>query len=147
MPWLLSGTTCNLWGPSSMGGLSRTKGKVGERELASLLSALTGYTVARRVRQHDGDDDLVGLPGWSIECKRYATATPALVAGWWAQAQRQAQATGTKPVLLYRADRGQWRAVWAASLLLPLSGDDAVALPDTATVEAEPATWWALCGL
>lgn len=127
-----------------MGGLSRTKGKVGERELASLLSALTGYTVARRVRQHDGDDDLVGVPGWSIECKRYATATPALVAGWWAQARRQAHATGTKPVLLYRADRGQWRAVWDATLLLQSNES---ALPDGATVEAEPATWWALCGL
>ena len=79
-----------------MGSLSRNKGKAGERELASLLSALTGYTVARRVRQHDGDDDLV--------------------AGWWAQAQRQTQATGTKPVLLYRADSGAWTAVWPACL-------------------------------
>lgn len=122
-----------------MGGLSRTKGKVGERELASLLSALTGYTVARRVRQHDGDDDLMGLPGWSIECKRYATATPALVAGWWAQAQRQAQATGTKPVLLYRADRGAWTAVWPACL--HLGGTDTAE-----HLTATPSTWWAMAG-
>ena len=127
-----------------MAGMSRTKGKVGERELASLLSDLTGYTVARRVRNLAGEDDLQGLPGWSIECKRYAAITPALVAGWWAQAQRQAQAIGQEPVLFYRADRGQWRAVWCASLLL--SGKEGHPLPAGATVEADPATWWALVG-
>lgn len=99
-----------------MGGLSRTKGKVGERELASLLSALTGYTVARRVRQHDGDDDLMGLPGWSIECKRYATATPALV-----------------------ADRGAWTAVWPACV--HLGGTDTAE-----HLTATPSTWWAMAG-
>ena len=94
-----------------------------------------------------GEDDLEGLPGWSIECKRYATITPGLVAQWWAQAQRQAQATGAEPVLLYRADRGAWRAVWSASLMLPLSApaDDEPGLADGATVEADPATWWMLC--
>ena len=134
-----------------MAGMSRTKGKVGERELASLLSDLTGYTVARRVRNLAGEDDLQGLPGWSIECKRYAAITPALVAGWWAQAQRQAQAVGQEPVLFYRADKGAWRAVWDASLLLPsgqmlLPTDGRPMLPAGATVEADPATRWALVG-
>ncbi|MDD2610516.1 MAG: hypothetical protein PHX60_12675 [Giesbergeria sp.] len=132
-----------------MAGMSRTKGKVGERELARLLSELTGYTVARRVRNLAGEDDLQGLPGWSIECKRYAAITPALVAGWWAQAQRQAQAVGQEPVLFYRADKGAWRAVWDASLLLPsgqmlLPTDGRPMLPAGATVEACPVTWWAL---
>lgn len=135
-----------------MAGMSRNKGKVGERELARLLSALTGYTVARRVRNLAGEDDLQGLPGWSIECKRYATATPALVAGWWAQAQRQAQAVGQEPVLFYRADKGAWRAVWDASLLLPsgqmlLPTDGRPMLPAGATVETCPVTWWALVAL
>ena len=130
-----------------MAGMSRDKGKSGERELARLLSELTGHDVRRRVRNLKGEDDLEGLPGWSIECKRYAAITPGLVAQWWAQAQRQAQATGAEPVLLYRADRGAWRAVWAASLLLPLSApaDDEPGLADGATVEADPATWWMLC--
>ena len=125
-----------------MAGMSRTKGKVGERELARLLSALTGYTVARRVRNLAGEDDLQGLPGWSIECKRYATITPALVAGWWAQAQRQAQAIGQEPVLFYRADKGAWRAVFSAELC----NASHTPLPDSETLEATPATWWALVG-
>jgi len=61
-----------------MAGLSRNKGKAGEREIARILTELTGHEVRSRVRQHDGDDDLVGVPGWSIEAKRYKAAPPAL---------------------------------------------------------------------
>ena len=129
-----------------MAGMSRTKGKVGERELARMLSELTGYPVARRVRNLAGEDDLQGLPGWSIEAKRYAAITPGLVATWWAQARRQAEAIGAEPVLFYRADRGAWRAVWSAGLLAPLSEPaEGEELPPGATLEADPATWWALC--
>lgn len=124
-----------------MGGLSRNKGKAGERELAALLKELTGHDVRRRVRQHDGDDDLMGLPGWSIECKRYATAPLFLVAQWWRQAAEQAQQTDAMPVLFYRADRQPWRVVWPAGLHitprpqpLPLAHDDCV--------ESDPLTWW-----
>ncbi|NZA00578.1 hypothetical protein H0I39_00080 [Ottowia beijingensis] len=59
-----------------MGAMSRTKGKVGEREIAALLAELTGCDVRRRVRQHDGDSDLEGLPGWCVEVKRHARAAP-----------------------------------------------------------------------
>ena len=98
-----------------MSASSRTKGQAGERELAALLSELTGFDVRRRVRQHDGDSDLEGIPGWSIECKRYATAKPGHVFGqWWPQALEQASATKTLPVLFYRLDRGFWTAVWCA---------------------------------
>jgi len=41
-----------------MGLTSRTKGRRGESELARLLADLTGWTVRRRVRQHDGDSDI-----------------------------------------------------------------------------------------
>lgn len=123
-----------------MAGMSRNKGKVGERELARLLSEVTGYTVARRVRNLAGEDDLVGLPGWSVEVKRYATATPALVADWWAQAQRQAQAIGQEPVLFYRADKAHWVAVWPA--YLHTGGIDT-----TEYLSASPATWWHVIGM
>lgn len=123
-----------------MGMLSRQKGKAGERELARLLSDLTGHSITRRVRQHDGDDDLVGLPGWSVEGKRYAAITPGLVRKWWEQAQAQGIRTGALPVLFYRQDRGAWCAVWPASLHLPnpTPGDHAE------TVTGEPSTWWRL---
>ena len=126
----------------SAGGASRNKGKAGERELATLLAQVTGHDVRRRVRQHDGDSDLEGLPGWSIECKRYASASPALVAVWWAQACRQARRTGTLPVLLYRLDRGQWQAVWSADHHTSM---DNWREDFDSTLSASPSTWWAMC--
>lgn len=54
-----------------MSGLSRTKGKAGEREIAAIVRDITGWDVRRRVRQHDSDDDLVGIPGWAPEVKRH----------------------------------------------------------------------------
>ncbi|MDC6177810.1 hypothetical protein [Ralstonia solanacearum] len=101
-----------------MGLKSRNKGKAGEREIAALVRDLTGWEARRRVRQHEGDSDLEGVPGWSVEVKRYAKAARADVRGWWEQAARQATTAGQTPVLFWRQDRDEWRAVWpvAASL-------------------------------
>lgn len=99
-----------------MGMPSRRKGKVGERELAGLLADLTGWDVRRRVRQLEGDSDIEGLPGWSAEVKRHAKAARADIREWWGQAQAQASATGLLPVLFYRANRDQWRAVWPVAV-------------------------------
>lgn len=97
-----------------MGAMQRTKGQAGEREIAALIRDLTGWDVKRRVRQHDGDSDLEGIPGWSVEVKRHASATRCDIAGWWRQAVTQAK--GQLPVLFYRLDRDQWRAVWPAAV-------------------------------
>lgn len=123
---------------------SRTKGASGELELAALLSEITGHRVTRRMRQHDGDSDLMGLPGWAVEVKRHASTPLARVAGsWWYQACEQAQAAKLVPLLLYRADRQPWRCVWPAGLhtapmTLPLS------LSFTDALTADPTIWWAL---
>lgn len=125
-----------------MSAMQRNKGHAGERELAALLQTLTGHTVRRRVRQHQGDCDLEGLPGWSVECKRYRSAAPCEVAGWWAQAVRQAERDGTWPVLFYRMDRQPWRCVWPADLHTqrrPVSG------LFTDALTGEPLTWWRMC--
>ena len=127
-----------------MGAMSRSKGQSGERELAALLATITGHDVRRRVRNHAGDDDLEGVPGWSLECKRYAAITPSLVATWWSQAQRQAATLGCKPVLFYRADRGQWRTVWPAHMLAQSGHGHGLA--EDAIIEATIETWWALSG-
>lgn len=124
-----------------MGSLSRSKGQRGEREVAALLSDLTGHDVRRRVRNHAGDSDLQGLPGWEIEVKRYAALTPGLVRTWWAQAVEQSRSTNTLPVLFYKPNRGDWRVVWPAGLHItprpsPLPPDFA----DTLT--SDPLTWW-----
>lgn len=124
-----------------MGALSRNKGKAGERELARLLSELTGYDVRRRVRQHDGDSDLVGIPGWSIEAKRYSSASAADLARWWQQAAAQAAADGALPLLCWRADRMRdWRFHWPAGLHCPDAPRCPPAIADT--LGADPLTWW-----
>jgi len=109
----------------------RRKGKGGELELAGIIRDLSGRDVRRRVRQHDGDSDLEGIPGWSVEVKRHKAAGRGLIGAWWRQTVQQATrvATGQKnaaaarisclmPVLFFRADRDQWRAVWPAAVLL-----------------------------
>ncbi len=100
-----------------MTAMQRTKGAQGEREVAALIRELTGWDVQRRVRNHAGDSDLVGIPGWAaIEVKRYKTATRAEIAGWWRQAFKQSETLYLFPVLFYRLDRDSWRAVWPVAI-------------------------------
>jgi hypothetical protein len=101
-----------------MGMKSRNKGKTGEREIAAIVSDLTGWTVRRKVRQLDGESDLEGVPGWCVEVKRHATATRSEIAEWWAQARDQARAEKSIPVLFFRKDRDEWRAVWPSAALV-----------------------------
>src|SRR5689334_7934749 len=98
-----------------MGMKSRNKGKVGEREIAAIVRDLTGWEGRRKVRQLDGESDLEGVPGWCVEVKRHATATRGEVREWWCQTREQAEAEKAVPVLFYRKDRDEWRAVWPMS--------------------------------
>ncbi|WP_338413828.1 hypothetical protein [uncultured Sphaerotilus sp.] len=123
--------------------MSRTKGQTGEREAAALIRDLTGWDVRRRVRQHDGDSDLEGVPGWSVEIKRHASASRGDIAAWWAQAVAQARPAGLLPVLLYRRDRDQWRAVWPVGVHLALQERDYWTGYEW-TVEGTPDAWAAV---
>ena len=96
--------------------MQRSKGKVGEREIAALIREHTGWDVQRRVRQHDGDSDLVGVPGWAVEVKRHAASPRGQIGAWWRQTVEQA--TGLLPVLFFRSDRDSWRAVWPVAVHL-----------------------------
>lgn len=127
-----------------MGGMmSRQKGKSGEREIAALLTVLTGFDVRRKVRQHAGDSDIEGVDGWEIEAKRYAAASPAVIKLWWRQAVEQAARTGAKPVLFFRLDRGNWCAVWQSQLhKSPRPTAPSTDFDDT--LNATPSTWWDL---
>jgi hypothetical protein len=126
-----------------MGAMQRTKGQTGEREAAALIRDLTGWDVRRRVRQHDGDSDLEGVPGWSVEIKRHASASRGDIAAWWAQAVAQARPAGLLPVLLYRRDRDQWRAVWPVGVHLALQERDYWTGYEW-TVEGTPDAWAAV---
>ena len=124
-----------------MGAHQRRKGSRGELDAAAAISELTGWEVTRRVRQHDGDSDLVGIPGWAVEVKRHKTATRGEVAGWWAQAVEQAK--GQIPLLIYRKDRDEWRCVWPVAVGLVSQG--AEMWTDYAwTVEGSPQAWAAV---
>lgn len=100
--------------PSQIGRSIRRKGQVGERQLAAELSALLGIEVKRRVRNHLSDSDIVGLDGWSAECK--VCAAPAMSA-WWQQTVAQTK-PGELPVLFYRLPRKPFRAVLPICLLI-----------------------------
>lgn len=120
-----------------MAKMSRSKGARGELELAALLSEITGLDITRRCRRHGGDDDLLGLPGWSIEVKRHADYTRADLARWWRQAEQQS-GNGERPVLFVRRDRDEWRAIWV------YTGNP---LLYASTIEAAPEVWATMEGL
>jgi len=123
-----------------MGAMQRRKGADAEREITVLIRELTGWDVTRRCRQHEGDSDIEGVPGWCVEVKRHARATRADVRGWWEQTARQAAVAGLRPVLFFRLDRDEWRSVWALATLLAV--DQAGAWQGYAlTVEGSVQAW------
>jgi hypothetical protein len=63
----------------------------------------------------DTDPVSLALDRFAIEVKRYAAITPALLAGFWLQAESQAARATKTPALAFRADRREW------SILVPLS--------------------------
>lgn len=84
---------------------SRTKGKVGERELSKELKALYQLK-ARRGQQYNGleGEDVVGIPDVHIECKRVENLSiyPAM-----AQATKDA-AAGSIPCVMHRRNHKGW---------------------------------------
>ena len=88
-----------------MGRKSRDKGAVYEREIAKLLSAKLHLQIERRLGQaRDGGDDLTGLPGFAVECKRRAKSPSVLT--FLRQAQRTVEddASGRFPTVIVRGD-------------------------------------------
>ena len=83
---------------------SRRKGAAGERELARLLKE-HGFD-ARRGQQYSGlgGDDVVGLPGIHVECKRAERLNVDLAM---AQAERDAK-EGELPAVFHRKNRREW---------------------------------------
>lgn len=110
---------------------SRTKGKVGELELANILKDELRLEVRRNLEQTAiGGYDLnvswpPGYAGWAVECKR---ARVPRVKDWWQQTALQASRAAVegeppKPVLIYRLDRQPWFAMMSLHDLRPDLGD------------------------
>lgn len=126
-----------------MTAMSRRKGKTGEREIAAIVRDLTGWDVHRKVRQHEGDSDLEGVPGWAPEVKRHAKAGRADIAAWWQQTVDQAATASKLPVLMFRRNRDEWRAVWPVALHLGVQTTDMWDAYNW-TVEGTPEAWAAI---
>lgn len=99
---------------------SRTKGAVGERELAEFLRE-RGHT-ARRGQQFKGgvdSPDIVceTLPGFHLECKRVEAGN---LYKWLAQSKRDA---GSKvPLVVHRRNRQEWVVILPLEDFLKLYG-------------------------
>ena len=100
-----------------MGKMSKTKGKVGEREVAALLREY-GYGGQRGVQYQGGKDsaDVTGLPGYHIEVKRVERFD--LEA---AMAQARSDASGAAvPVVFHRKSKHGWVVVLDAKDFIQL---------------------------
>jgi hypothetical protein len=103
---------------------SREKGAAAEREFARLIFDHLGVELRRNLEQsRSGGYDLLpvgegpvslALDAYALEIKRYREFTPAMLAGFWSQAEAQARRAARLPALAFRADRQEWR------ILLPL---------------------------
>lgn len=89
-----------------MGGMSRRKGAAFEREIANLIKDHLGLDAKRNLMQTaEGGHDLLGVSGWAIECKRYASIKPADLRKFWEQTVMQAHDVDALPCLITKADR------------------------------------------
>ena len=98
---------------------SRTKGAVGERELALLLRT-AGYANARRSAQYCGNTgeapDVVGIDGLHIECKRREQIQDEV---FLQQAEREAK-KGLVPLVAYRRSREKWKVCLRLEVFLAI---------------------------
>lgn len=114
-----------------MSRMQRTKGATGEREVCRAIHDQLGVRLIRNLEgPRSGGYDLIvhpeddgptadALRRFAPEVKRHARATAGQLAQWWSQATEQASRAGLIPVLLYRADRADWRVLVPLSVLRP----------------------------
>ena len=100
---------------------SRDKGKRGELDL---VHALKGYGImARRGQQFsgiNGDADVIGLPGFHIECKRVERGLNLEKA--LEQSERDAR-EGEVPVVMHRRNRERWKVTMSLDCFMAMIGE------------------------
>lgn len=85
---------------------SRNKGATFEREVANLIKESLGFDCKRNLMQTaEGGHDLIGIPNWAIECKRYKDPKRNDLVRFWEQTWSQAVRVGAWPALIVKADR------------------------------------------
>ena len=81
----------------------RAKGQNFERKVAKLFNQHFGLSVERNLQQSiNGGDDLMGIPFFSVECKKHNTKA---IGTWWRQCIDQATKLNKMPVLIYELPR------------------------------------------
>lgn len=111
----------------------RVKGANFEREICRKCSDAFGDSVdpKRDLEQYRSADrgDILGVPGWTIECKRYSSnAGSGCKKEWIEQCWRAADASGTEGVVIYKYDRQPIRCVVKlSSISADYAGKDDVA--------------------
>lgn len=90
----------------------RNKGAAFERTIAKAIIDTTGFVVKRNLEQYRtrAAGDLLGVPGWSVECKHYRSGS-VFRPEWWEQAVEAAEADDSRPALVFRFNR---QPVWVA---------------------------------
>ena len=88
----------------------RVKGANFEREICNKIKDAFGDCVdpKRDLEQYRSADkgDIRGVPGWTLECKRYSSnAGSGCKKEWIEQCWRAADASGTEGVVIYKYDR------------------------------------------
>lgn len=109
----------------------RRKGLAFENEIKGMIFDELGIETKRDLEQYRAADhgDLIGLDGWTIECKRYAhNAGGNFKPEWWQQVTSASNANATEPVLIYKYDRQPIKCVvFLSSINADFAGKDNVA--------------------
>ena len=113
------------------GNASRNKGMNGEREVIHLLKPIVDKVYKKHAAEipllerntlqcNQGGSDIAGLFWLALEVKRQERLN---LLDWWEQSLQSTKA-GQTTVLLYRQDRGKWRAQLHGALVLNLQHVD-----------------------
>ena len=98
-----------------MAATSQRKGAIGELEfMKELQKRLTWTTLTRNTYEQRvvGGVDILGLPGFAIEVKRYGRSPTGWdQSAWWDQCVSTAAELGAIPLLGYRYNNAPWRVV------------------------------------
>ena len=102
---------------------------------------LTGKVITRRVRQHDGDSDLVGLEPWCVEVKLQKAQA---VDTWWSQALMQTPLLQMPMLMWRRHGTSQW---WVRSRLADVMQQMGIGYKLPYPVDMKLEDWVAAVGL
>lgn len=91
---------------------SKAKGSAFERDVSKQIEAFCGIKTKRNLEQtRSGGADLVGFPGWVIECKIRKDGAW-IQECWWSQVLAESQKLGLRPALIFRVSRQPIRVMF-----------------------------------